>query len=273
MVRTRSRSGRPMFEGSVSVVRRGADVAWSGREAAIGETQGHTPQWMLAVDLDLCTGCQACVAACFAENNIGVSGGEQVAMGRGRHWIKVERYWERSEFPDVKARFLPLMCQQCGNAPCEPVCPVFASVHSKDGLNSQVYNRCIGTRYCAQNCPYKVRVFNFFAPEFPAPLEQQLNPDVTVRPVGIMEKCTFCVQRIRRAREEARVEGRELVDGEIVPACAQTCPPGAIVFGDGADPESRVAKLFRSERGFRLFESLNTKPSVVYLGKGETRDG
>jgi Fe-S-cluster-containing hydrogenase components 1 len=212
------------------------------------------------------------VVACFAENNIGMSGEDQVAMGRGRHWIRVERYWERTDFPDVGARLAPVMCQQCDDAPCEPVCPVFASVHSQDGLNTQVYNRCIGTRYCGHNCPYKVRVFNFFAPEFPAPLEQQLNPDVTVRSVGIMEKCTFCVQRIRRAREEARVQGRQVADGEIQPACVQTCPAGALIFGDGADPASRVARLMRSPRGSHLLESLNTKPSVVYLKKGDTTD-
>lgn len=212
------------------------------------------------------------MVACFAENNIGMSGEAQLAMGRGRHWIRVERYWEHTDFPDVQARLLPVMCQQCGEAPCEPVCPVFASVHSQDGLNTQVYNRCIGTRYCGHNCPYKSRVFNFFAPEFEAPLEQQLNPDVTVRSVGIMEKCTFCVQRIRRVREEARVEGRPVADGETQPACVQTCPPGALVFGDSSDPSSRVAQLLGSPRGFRLLESLDTKPSVVYLKKGDTTD-
>lgn len=212
------------------------------------------------------------MVACFAENNIGMSGEEQLAMGRGRHWIRVERYWERTDFPEARARLIPVMCQQCGDAPCEPVCPVFASVHSQDGLNTQVYNRCIGTRYCGHNCPYKVRVFNFFAPEFSAPLEQQLNPDVTVRSVGIMEKCTFCVQRIRRAREEARVQGRPVADGEIQPACVQTCPPGALVFGDGDDPSSRVARLLGSQRGFGLLESFDTKPSVVYLKKGDTTD-
>lgn len=219
------------------------------------------------VDLDLCTGCQACVVACYAENNVGVAGEEQVRMGRGLHWMRIERYWE-GEYPDVRARFLPVMCQQCDEAPCEPVCPVFATLHSEDGLNSQIYSRCIGTRYCAANCPYKARVFNFFPPEFPPPLEQQLNPDVTVRSVGIMEKCTFCVQRIRRVRQRARSEGRDIVDEEIVPACAQTCPPGALVFGDSNDPESRVSRLLESQRGFHLLGSLDTKPSVYYLKRG-----
>jgi Fe-S-cluster-containing dehydrogenase component len=203
--------------------------------------------------------------ACVAENNIGVVGEEQAAMGRVRHWIRIERYWGEGDYPDASAQFLPVMCQQCANAPCEPVCPVFASVHSEDGLNSQVYNRCIGTRYCAHNCPYKARVFNFFAPEYPNPLEQQLNPDVTVRSVGIMEKCTFCVQRIRRVRQKARVEGRPIADGEISPACVQTCPPGALVFGDASDPESQVSRLMGSRRGFHLLEVFNAEPSVVYL--------
>lgn len=205
------------------------------------------------------------MVACRAENNIGVVGEEMAAMSRAQHWIRIERYWEEGEYPDVRARLLPLMCQQCGNAPCEPVCPVFASVHSEDGLNSQVYNRCIGTRYCAHNCPYKVRVFNYFEPEFPPPLEQQLNPDVTVRSVGIMEKCTFCVQRIRRVRQQARAEGRPVADGEITPACVQTCPPGALVFGDAADPESQVSRLMSGRRGFHFLEAFNTDPSVVYL--------
>ena len=237
-------------------------------ETDIASTAEQATRWALAIDLDLCTGCQACVVACVAENNIRVVGEEPAAMGRVLHWIRIERYWEETSYSEAAARFLPVMCQQCTNAPCEPVCPVFASVHSEDGLNSQVYNRCIGTRYCAQNCPYKVRVFNYFAPEIPAPLDQQLNPDVTVRSVGIMEKCTFCVQRIRRARQQARVEGRSVADGEITPACVQTCPPGALVFGDAGDPDSQVSRLMGSRRGFRLLEAFNSLPSVVYLKRG-----
>jgi Fe-S-cluster-containing dehydrogenase component len=213
------------------------------------------------------------VVACYAENNIGVTEEDQAAMQRVRQWILVDRYWEtHGDFPDVSARFLPVMCQQCAKAPCEPVCPVFASLHSRDGLNEQVYNRCIGTRYCAQNCPYKARVFNFFAPEFPAPLEQQLNPDVTVRTVGIMEKCTFCVQRIRRAVQRAGTESRDITDSEITPACVQTCPPGALVFGNLNDPTSRVAGLWSSPRGFKLLEAVGSEPSVVYLQKIGTTD-
>ncbi len=214
-------------------------------EGPIATQQGgeHIPHWSMVIDLDLCTGCGACSVACFAENNIAVVGEDEMATHRALHWIRIERYW-RGDYPNVEAPLIPLLCQQCANAPCEPVCPVFASVHSSDGLNLQVYNRCIGTRFCGNNCPYKVRVFNFFRPEFDPPLEQQLNPDVTVRGI-VMEKCTFCVQRIRRAREEARAEGRQMVDGDVQPACAQTCPTGAIVFGDANDPRSQVARLLR----------------------------
>ncbi|GAB4244321.1 MAG: hypothetical protein Kow00129_03870 [Thermoleophilia bacterium] len=218
----------------------------------------------MAIDLDLCTGCQACVVACYAENNIGVVGEEGIERHRGLHWIRIERYWRSAE-PRPRALFLPLLCQHCANAPCEPVCPVFASVHSDDGLNLQVYNRCIGTRYCGNNCPYKVRVFDFFGPEFPEPLNRQLNPDVTVRTAGVMEKCTFCIQRIRRARWEARAEGRELLEGEVVPACVQTCPTQAMVFGDLSDPDGSLSRVIRNERSFHLLEFLDTEPSVTYL--------
>lgn len=234
-------------------------------------TTGH--KWTMVVDLDKCTGCQACVVACHAENNVPIASEDQVQKGRANHWIRIERYWE-GEYPNVKARFIPVFCQQCGNAPCEPVCPVYASYHSEEeNLNIQVYNRCIGTRYCGNNCPYRVRTFNYFAPEFDAPLEQQLNPDVTVRGPGVMEKCTFCIQRIRRKREEANVEGREVEDGEVMPACAQACPADALVFGDKNDEHSRVAKLVPNERQFKLLEGLGTEPSVYYLKGGETHVG
>ena len=225
----------------------------------------------MVVDLDLCTGCGACTVACYAENNCGVVGEDQMYINRGHHWIRIERYWV-GDFPDVQARLLPMMCQQCTDAPCEPVCPVFASVHSFDGLNLQVYNRCVGTRYCGNNCPYKVRLFNFFRPDFPPPLNQQLNPDVTVRGI-VMEKCTFCIQRIRRAREEAEAQGRVLADGDIVVACQQTCPTGAIVFGDANDPTSHVAALLRSDRGVKMLEFLNTKPNVLYLKRAGAVSG
>ena len=185
------------------------------------------------------------------------------------HWIIVQRYWE-GEYPNVKARFMPVMCQQCTEAPCEPVCPVFATYHNPEGLNAQIYNRCIGTRFCGNACPYKVRTYNWFEPAFPEPLAEQLNPDVTVRSRGIMEKCTFCIQRIRRVEIDARAEGRQVADGEIQPACVQTCPPSALVFGDLNDPTSRVSQLARSHRSFRLLDELGTGPAVIYLKGGET---
>jgi molybdopterin-containing oxidoreductase family iron-sulfur binding subunit len=233
------------------------------------KTSGDVPRWAMVVDLDRCTGCQACLVACHAENNVPVAGEAQAAYGRWLHWIIVQRYWE-GQYPNVKARFNPLMCQQCTEAPCEPVCPVFATYHNPEGLNAQIYNRCIGTRFCGNACPYKARTFNWFTPEFPEPLAEQLNPDVTVRSRGIMEKCTFCVQRIRRVELATAAEGRRPTDGEIQPACVQTCPPSALVFGDLNDPTSRVSQLARSRRSFRVLAELGTDPAVVYLKGGET---
>jgi len=226
-------------------------------------------RWAMVIDLDRCTGCQACVVACNAENNIPVVTEAEAAYGRWMNWIHIQRYWE-GEYPNVRAKFMPVLCQQCTEAPCEQVCPVFATYHSEEGLNAQIYNRCIGTRFCGSACPYKVRTFNWFDPVFPEPLDQQLNPDVTVRSRGIMEKCTFCIQRIRRSEEQAKAEQRPLSDGEVQPACVQTCPPGAIIFGDLNDPESRVSELARSSRSFGLLEELGTGPAVIYLKGGET---
>jgi anaerobic selenocysteine-containing dehydrogenase/Fe-S-cluster-containing dehydrogenase component len=231
-----------------------------------GEYTEAAPRWGMAIDLERCTGCSACITACYAENNIAIVGPDQVAMGRIMHWIRIERYFERDEEGAVqRTHFLPMMCQHCGNAPCEPVCPVFAAYHTPDGLNAQVYNRCVGTRYCANNCPYKVRVFNWFTAEWPEPLNWQLNPDVSVREKGVMEKCTFCVQRIRDAQNIARVQDRAVTDGEITPACAQTCPGDAIVFGNVADPNSRVTRVAASGRGYRVLEPLNTQSAISYL--------
>ena len=252
-----------------------------------GEYTEQAPRWAMAMDLDKCIGCSACVTACYAENNIGIVGPEQVSMGRILHWIRIERYFEfeggeqndphsnvhegnKTAGQTLKGtRFVPMTCQHCGNAPCEPVCPVYAAYHTPDGLNAQVYNRCVGTRYCSNNCPYKVRVFNWFNWEWPEPLNWQLNPDVAVREKGVMEKCTFCVQRIRDAQNHARIEDRAVVDGEITPACAQTCQGEAIVFGNIKDPNSRVAKVAASGRGYRVFEDLNTQSAITYLKKVE----
>ena len=223
-------------------------------------------EWGMVVDLDRCTGCQACVVACQAENNIPLNEENRVRERRSKTWIRIERYWE-GEWPNAKARFIPVMCQQCGNAPCEPVCPVFATYHNNEGLNVQVYNRCIGTRFCANGCPYSVRYFNFWEPEWPAPLDRQLNETVTVRSKGVIEKCTFCVQRIKQVKTEAKREGRQVQDGEVQPACVQSCPTTALVFGNLNDPDSNVAQLAQSDRRFTLLESQGTDPSVIYLKK------
>ena len=203
--------------------------------------------WTLTIDLDKCTGCEACVTACQAENNIPVVGEEEIARGREMQWIRVERYWE-GEYPNAKLSFIPMMCQHCDAAPCETVCPVGATYHNQDGLNAQIYNRCIGTRACAVYCPYEVRYFNYYDHQWDSPLEQQLNPDVTVRGKGVMEKCTFCIQRIRQAS-------------------VQTCPSKALVFGDRKDPESQVYQSMNDPRSYRVLEELNTDSSVFYLKK------
>lgn len=228
-------------------------------------------RWGMIIDLDRCIGCSACVAACYAENNIASVGKQRIVEGREMAWIRIERYLEEKENPGV--RFLPMLCQHCENAPCESVCPVYAPHHNSEGMNTQIYNRCIGTRYCSQNCPYKVRRFNFFHYKPDPPLDLQLNPDVTVRTKGVMEKCSFCVHRIKEAHQLAKVEGRRIKDGEIVPACAQTCPTGAITFGSLLDPESRVLELARHERGYQVLAELLTKPGVIYLKKIIRDDG
>ncbi len=241
-------------------------------------TNAHEgPRWGMAIDLDKCTGCSACITACQAENNIPWVGEDQVQMGRDLHWIRLERYYEHidaTQASHVDVRFLPMMCQHCGNAPCEPVCPVFATYHTPEGVNAQIYNRCVGTRYCANNCPYKVRVYNWYRytdENVPEPMTWQWNPDVTVRTNGIMEKCSLCMQRIRDAENRAAVEGRQdrvPRDGEIVTACQQSCPAEAIVFGDLRNPETRVAQMVESERTYRVLDELiNTQPGVHYLKK------
>lgn len=224
-----------------------------------------TYRWGMVVDLDRCIGCTACVAACYAENNIGVVGEEQMAKGREMAWLRIERYID-PKAPD-RPIFLPVMCQHCDNAPCEAVCPVYAPHHGTEGLNNQIYNRCIGTRFCGQNCPYKVRRFNWFEWPFPEPLDQQLNPSVTVRTKGVMEKCSFCVQRIKVAHNTAKNEKRNIRDGEVVPACVQTCPTNAIYFGNLMDPQSMVRKLADDPRAYQVIGYLNTKPAVIYLKK------
>jgi anaerobic selenocysteine-containing dehydrogenase/Fe-S-cluster-containing dehydrogenase component len=249
-------------------------------------------RWAMTIDLARCTGCSACVTACYAENNIptvgarhqssataGLEGlpGANILRGREMAWIRLERFYEGGETLDenFETRFVPMLCQHCGNAPCEPVCPVYATYHSPDGLNVQVYNRCVGTRYCSNNCPYKVRYFNWFGygeparPQYawPERMNWQLNPDVTVRGKGVMEKCSMCVQRIRESEHRAKLEGRALVADEFTTSCAQACPSNAITFGDAADPAWSVTKLIADKRGYHVFEELNTFTAVVYLKK------
>ena len=242
---------------------------------SVGSYANGKHRWAMAIDLDTCTGCAACVVACYAENNIPVVGPELMKKGREMAWLRIDRFEEKLAPGAADVRFIPMMCQHCGDAPCEMVCPVYATYHTPEGLNGQVYNRCVGTRYCSNNCPYKVRSFNWFdysAPEkttfaFPEPLNWQLNPDVTVRSKGVMEKCTMCVQRILEGKGNAKDEDRPVRDGEIQTACAQGCPTKAITFGDLADESSAVHAASHGERRYWVFEELNTKPGVTYLQK------
>ncbi len=253
----------------------------------------HDPyKWAMAIDLDACSGCNACSVACYAENNIPVVGKDKFLHGQSMHWMRIERYWDEDgrDFPDQGVQFLPMMCQQCEAAPCETVCPVAATNHTSDGLNSQIYNRCIGSRYCSANCPFKVRYFNWYDypttdDVWPAEMTQQLNPDVSVRGKGVMEKCTFCVQRLHEAKVVAKGEGRIVREGEVQTACQQVCPTNAISFGNLMDPDAKVHQQWQAQqveldkdkqakdeneggselRGYRILEELRPYPSVMYL--------
>jgi anaerobic selenocysteine-containing dehydrogenase/Fe-S-cluster-containing dehydrogenase component len=258
---------------------RHVDLATARKEALAGtarrerhltmysEVEYRGYRWGMTVDTDACIGCQACAVACQVENNVPVVGKADAAYGRQVHWLRIER-WADGEVAHPRNTFLPMFCQHCEVAPCEPVCPVFAAYHTEEGLNGQVYNRCVGTRYCGNNCPYHVRRFNWWNYEFPAPLELQLNPDVTVRQLGIMEKCTMCIQRIVAGKDHAhRDEKRAVRDGDIRTACQQTCPTQAITFGNLKDETSAVQKLSHAPRAYHVLDELGTRPAVTYLKK------
>ncbi|MFQ5649296.1 MAG: 4Fe-4S dicluster domain-containing protein [bacterium] len=226
------------------------------------------PRWGMVIDLNKCTGCGECVAACKIENNVAIVGPDESDRGRTMLWMDILTTYE-GEFPDVKVRYMPRPCFQCDNPPCTKVCPVRATYLNDEGLVTQIFPQCIGCRYCQVACPYTVKSFNWSRPEWPEEMRAACNPDVSLRPAGVVEKCTFCIHRLQIAKEQAAVEGRELREGDYIPACMESCPTGAIYFGDLDDPKSQVSKLRRNPRAFQLLEDLGTEPKVFYLSEVE----
>jgi molybdopterin-containing oxidoreductase family iron-sulfur binding subunit len=222
----------------------------------------------MVIDLDKCTACQACVIACKAENNIPFSSPDEAGKNRVISWMTILPMTE-GEYPDIRVRYVPRPCMHCDRPPCVKVCPVGATYKNNEGLIAQVYTQCIGCRYCTNNCPYTVKYFNWFKPEWPKEMEKYLNPDVSIRTKGVVEKCSFCHHRLQKAKDKAAAQNRPLEQGDYIPACAQTCPTEAISFGDLDDPRSTVSQLVRSPRVFRLLEELGTEPKVYYLAEGE----
>jgi len=223
-------------------------------------------RWGMVIDLDRCTGCGTCMAACHQENNLTAVGPEESSRDRAFHWLRLLPEVSGSG-AEVKVRYVPQPCVHCDDPPCVRVCPVHATYLGEEGIVAQIYSRCIGCRYCVAACPYNAKVFNWYEPEWPGDLKRRANPDVSLRGKGVVEKCTFCHHRVVKAREETRAAGREMQDGDVTPACAESCPPRAIVFGDLDDPTSRVSEMTRSPRAFRLHADLGTKPKVYYLAE------
>jgi molybdopterin-containing oxidoreductase family iron-sulfur binding subunit len=226
-------------------------------------------KWGMVIDLDRCTACQACSTACKAENNLPPTSSEDARLGRSFAWMAMIPFTGEREHPEVIERLLPRPCLHCDNPPCVKVCPVGATFKNEEGIVGQIFSRCIGCRYCTTACPYTARYFNWREPEWPEPLKKHTNPDVSIRPKGVVEKCTFCHHRLQNARDRARAENRPLREGEYITACAESCPTGAMVFGDLSNPKGKVAKLAHSRRAFKLLEDLGTEPKVIYLREGD----
>lgn len=264
---------RKFFAGIAAfVLTAGGKMPGNGRAAAASQRKkkagvSGTFRWGMAIDLDKCTSCGACVVACSQENNLMLGSPQEASLGRIIRWIQILPVAE-GEYPTPRQRLLPMPCQQCDDPPCTKVCPVYATFTNEEGIVGQVYARCIGCRYCVNACPYTCKFFNWKAPAWPQEMKSSLDPDVSVRPKGVVEKCLFCHHRLQRAKEEAAAQGRLLGEQDYQPACAEVCPAKAIVFGDLSNPDSDVSSLSQNPRAFHLLEELGTEPKVTYLKEG-----